>query len=563
METDPLLTSELQSTAPHIIGPVWQKKADGRWYLPEKSLGWDVISWLFKYVRSPGGEHAGEQFIPTDEQARFLLWWYAVNPDGKFTYRAGVLRRLKGWGKDPLSAAMALAELCGPVAFSHFDASGEPVGKPRHAAWVQIAAVSQEQTKNTFSLFPIMIGSALKEEYGLDVNKYLIYSAAGGRIEAVTSSPASMEGNRPTLVLANETQEWVETVGGHDMMGVIEGNVKKSPGGICRTLQICNAHVPGRDSVAERSWEAWQAVEAGQAVDIGLLYDAIEAPPDTPVSEIPSQREDPDGFAAGLAQLRRGIEVARGDSLWLDIDTIIESVLDVRNEITESRRKFLNQINASEDQWIAPYEWDSCQQNVTLEPGDRITLGFDGSKSGDHSALVACRLDDGALFLLKHWNPANYMNHEIPRDDVDAMVHWAWSRYKVMSFRADVREFEAYVDQWSSKYRKKVAVNASPNNPIAFDMRSQQKKFALDCERFLDAVLEKEVVHNGDRLLRQHILQAVRNPTNYDAISIRKVSKDSSRKIDAAVCAVLAWGARQEVLMSKKNRTGKAAVLRG
>jgi phage terminase large subunit-like protein len=93
-------------------------------------------------------------------------------------------------------------------------------------------------------------------------------------------------------------------------------------------------------------------------------------------------------------------------------------------------------------------------------------------------------------------------------------------------------------------------------------MRGNVKRFALDCERFLDAVLEGELSHNGAAVLRQHVLNAHRHPTTYDAISIRKASKDSSRKIDAAVCAVLAFGARQEFLVSPKNRSRKAVVMR-
>ena len=127
-------SSELVPAESHIIGPTWRRKAAGGWYLPEKTLGWGILNWWYKFVRSPGGEYAGEPFLPTDEQARFLLWWYAVDDNGRFAYRSGVLRRMKGWGKDPLAAALALAELCGPVAFSHWDDDGQPVGKLRHAA---------------------------------------------------------------------------------------------------------------------------------------------------------------------------------------------------------------------------------------------------------------------------------------------------------------------------------------------------------------------------------------------------------------------------------------------
>ncbi len=546
----------------HVIGPTWRRKREGGWWLPERSLGWDIINWLAEYVLQAGGPRAGEAFLPTLEQARFLVWWYAVDERGRFAYRSGVLRRLKGWGKDPLVAAMSLAELCGPVAFDRFDSAGNPVGKPRASAWVQIAAVSQDQTRNTFALFPAMASKKLREEFGVELNKTIIYTKAGGMIEGVTSSPLALEGKRPTFVVLNEIQWWVEANDGHGMFGVIEGNVTKSSYGTARYLAICNAHIPGQDSVGERLHDANQAVRAGQAIDTGLLYDALEAPAETPVSEIPHPEDDPEGHAAGIAALRAGLLIARGDAEWLDLDVIIASILDINNPVSESRRKFLNQVNASEDSWIAPHEWDRLQSDVTLEAGDRITLGFDGSKGSDHTALVACRIEDGALVPLKVWNPERYPGKEVPRDDVDATVKWAFGRFKVLGFRADVKEFEAYVDSWSRTYGRKLAVKATPGNPVAYDMRGHKKAFALDCERFLDAVLEGEMTHNGAAVLRQHVLNAHRHPTIYDAIAIRKASKDSDRKIDAAVCAVLAFGARQEFLMSKRNRNRTAVVLR-
>ena len=560
--------AELAPSPPHIVGPTWAKTAEGGWHLPEKTLGWGVIDWLSDYVKSPGGEYAGEAFLPTLEQARFLLWWYAVDGKGGYVYREGCFRRMKGAGKDPLAAAMALVELCGPVAFSHFDENGNPVGKARHAAWVQIAAVSQDQTKNTFRLFPIMVSEKLKSTYGLEMHKFLMYTAAGGQMEAVTASPASMEGNRPTFVIENEIQWWGagpsgEINDGHAMNDVIEGNVAKIPG--ARKLAICNAHIPGYDTVAERVYDHWNDIESGKSVDVGLLYDALEAPADTPVSEIPSEKEDPEGYAEGVQKLMDGLKVARGDSYWLPLEEILLSVLDTKNSITESRRKFLNQVNAHEDAWISPNEWGRValtEPLFALKPGERITLGFDGSKSNDWTALVACRVSDGMLFVVKTWDPTKGPNGEVPREDVDATVRSCFERYEVVGFRADVKEFEAYVDRWGEDFRKTLKVNATPGNPVAFDMRGQTKRFAFDCERFLDAVLERELFHDNDPVLRQHVLNARRHPTTFDAISIRKASKDSSKKIDAAVCAVLAFGSRQDFLMSKKNRATGAVIFR-
>lgn len=549
------------SNKPWVIGPTWQTDDDGEFILPERTLGWGVINWLYEYVLTPGGPHAGLPFLPTMEQVRFLLWWYAVDENGRFAYRQGTLRRLKGWGKDPLAGALALVEMCGPTEFSHFDEKGAAVGKPKFDPWIQIAAVSQDQTRNTFTMFPTLVSPKLKEEHKLELHKTIVYDGRGKMIEGVTSSPLALEGKRPTFIILNETQWWVESNDGHSMQSVIEGNVTKSAYGTCRSLSICNAHVPGQDSVGEKDWDAYQQVASGKAYNTGVLYDALEAPPDTPVSEIPSPDEDPEGFEAGVEKLKDGLKVARGDAVWLDLETIVMSILDIRNPISESRRKFLNQVNASEDSWIAPNEWDRNAADTQLEPGDKITLGFDGSKSSDHTVLAACRVSDGAVFLLRSWDPEKMPDGEVPRDQVDAVVRSAFERYDVVAFRADVHEFEAYVDEWGKDFKRKLKISSSPNNPVAFDMRGKKKQFALDTERFLDAVLEGELVHDGDRLLRWYILNCHRHPTNYDAVTVRKESKDSSRKIDGAVSAILAYSARQDYMLSKKYRKGRGGAI--
>lgn len=554
--------SDLRALPSHYIGPTWQVRRNGEWHLPKKTIGWQVIDWMTEYLKAPEGED-DDPFMPTFEQVRFLLWWYAVDSRGRYAYRSGVLRRMKGWGKDPLVAAMSFAELCGPVAFAGWDKDGEPIGKNRPTAWIQVAAVSQDQTDNTFSMFPQLATPHLVNTYKLEILKTRVHARGGRRIEAVTSSPKALEGKRPTFVIMNEIQWWVESNEGTAMYNVINGNVVKKAGVGSRYLAICNAHVPGQDSVGEKMWDAYRQVQSGSAVDTGLLYDALEAPADTPVSEIPPEDVDPEGFDLGIQKLMEGLEVCRGDSHWLDLEAIVASILDTNNAISESRRMFLNQINAAEDAWMTTAQWESVWRDTTLVAGDEITLGFDGSKSNDYTALVACRVSDGFVQVIRIWNPEDFAFGEVPKDQVDAVVRWCFSHFKIVGFRADVKEFESYIALWTTDFGKKLKVKASPGNPIAFDMRGQTKKFAFDCEKFLDAVQEGALCHNGDKALSVHILNAHRHPTTFDAISIRKASKDSTRKIDAAVAAILAFGVRQEYLMTKGNRrAGGVAVLR-
>lgn len=78
---------------PVYIGPTWSRGPDGLFLLPERTLGWQILRWIEEYV----GGSRGDTFKPTKEQKRFILWWYAIDKQGRFLYRDGVLQRLKGW----------------------------------------------------------------------------------------------------------------------------------------------------------------------------------------------------------------------------------------------------------------------------------------------------------------------------------------------------------------------------------------------------------------------------------------------------------------------------------
>ena len=84
---------------PAYMGKVWERDAIGRFVLPEFTLGWQILKWVTENLLSDeSSEDEIIPFEPTDEQKRFILWWYAVDENGQFVYREGVLQRLKGWG---------------------------------------------------------------------------------------------------------------------------------------------------------------------------------------------------------------------------------------------------------------------------------------------------------------------------------------------------------------------------------------------------------------------------------------------------------------------------------
>lgn len=526
-------------------GPTWQKNEDGTWYLPEHTLGWEVLGWCAKWLRQPDGPDSGQAWKFTPEQARFILWWFAVDERGRWVYDYAHLRRSKGWGKDPIAAVLAAVELAGPARFSHFE-GGKPVGKPTSAPWVQVAAVSKDQTRNTMKLFPGLLSKEAINAFALEVLKEHVFASGGGAIEAVTSSPRALEGGRSSFVIMNETQHWLKNNDGHEMAEVIARNVTKSRDGSARVLSISNAFSPGEDSVAEHDWEAFLAIDQGRSRAKPFLYDSIEAPPDTDLSDDES--------------LREGIRAARGDSHWLDEDRTLEAILDTRNAVSLSRRFYLNQLAAAEDAWLAPHEWDACAVDEVLAPREAIALGFDGSRTDDSTALVACRISDGLITLLNVWEKPELDDEwEVPREEVDAAVYRAFETYEVQAFFADVHPWETYIDKWNAEYGAELTATASRDNAVAFDMRSKTKDFTHGAEKFLQAVVDGELIHSGNKVLTRHAHNARRKPNRF-GVGFAKEHRESSKKVDALAAAVLSYIARDSVRFGaqKPSKQGTA-----
>lgn len=515
---------------------------------PEFTLGWGLLDWSTTRLLQPDGDGAGAPLVFTREQANYLLNYYAVDERGAFVHPNAVFRRLKGHGKDPMIAAQSCMEFCGPARFDRFGSDGLPIGKPVSQPWVVIAAVTREQTRSVMRLFPGMMSPQMVDEYGLDIRQEIIHKGGGGQIEAVTSSYRAAEGIRGTWSAVNESHHWVENNGGHAMFRTIVRNAVKTK---ARYTQFTNSHNPGENSVAEQAWLQYEQVQARQTRDTGSLYDSREAPPDTDMAEEES--------------LRRGLKAAAGDSFWVPVEGYMTEIWDGRTTEAEARRFYLNQIAPEATSWIAPHEWDAvADKTLALQPGEEVTLGFDGSTSNDNTALTACRVSDGAIFTLKVWappkDPKKAKEWQVPREDVDSWVRFAFSTYRVSAAYMDVAYWESYIDLWTRDFHRKLRLKATAKAPLSFDMRSRKRDFAMACEAFLDAVLNKEVAHTGDPLLRQHVLNAQRRPY-LDYVGIGKEHRMSSRKIDAAVTAVLAYTARQDLLRNKKSGNGKGLVL--
>lgn len=174
---------------------------------PKLTLGWEAWTWCRKLTQ-PNGPRAGLNFEPTVDQIRFLLWWYAIDREGRWLFNHGARRLAKGSGKSPFAAVLALIEFCAPVRLARFDtrADGGCIGKPVDMPLVQIAATAESQTANTMRMVRAFApkGSDIVREYNMDPGKTRYYKLPEGTLEVITSSATAAEGSEASFIVADE-----------------------------------------------------------------------------------------------------------------------------------------------------------------------------------------------------------------------------------------------------------------------------------------------------------------------------------------------------------------------
>jgi hypothetical protein len=491
--------------------------------VPERTLGWGVLNWCSTYLAQPNTNSTaskGAIWKFTAEQARFILWFYAVDEYGEFLYGSSYLERAKGVGKSPIGAAVACAELLGPVVFSHFDGQ-KAVGKAHTDPLVQIAAVSEQQTNQTMDLIQgMLIHGRASKYYDLDIARSRVIHKGYGRLERISSSARSAEGARSTFALCEETHGWVPSEDGPNFFETIGRNLGK---GNYRSMQVTNAPLPGELSVAEMTHEEYQRqVESGE---ITLLFDSESVR----VEDI----YNPDEMLPALKWIYR-------NAPWTNYEAIFKKqVLNRANRESMLRRFYLNELVMGESGWLRKADYAQCvQPAMKLKKTDKIALGFRGNASHG-AALVAVRLKDGAIFLLKKWEKPDGAGRdwETPVAKVDGFVRAVLDKYDVALMFCQPQNYQDIIGRWAADH----------DDVVEEFWISNKAKMSKAVEGLETAVISRRMKHNGDPDLQRHILNCHIDEVPQGRL-LRKETPNSSRYIFAAEAAVLAFAAATQAI---------------
>ncbi|WP_244927239.1 phage terminase family protein [Streptomyces eurocidicus] len=253
--------------------------------------------------------------------------------------------------------------------------------------------------------------------------------------------------------------------------------------------------------------------------------------------------------------MRAAVVDAYGDSHWVDVDGIVAAIMDPRTSAAVAYRFYLNNIQENADGWLLKSEWDACRdEDDPILPGDQIAVGFDGSIRGDATGLVGCRLRDGKLFVLHlQENPRDPKNPDWEVDvlAVEAAVKKAFETYRVEWFYGDRPYGQEALGRWSIEYGDDYVFEYWTNRPM---------RMCEATERLHSAVVVGDLKHDGDPGLTRHCLNAVTREVP-QGLLITKESPRSKKKIDLAVCAILAFEGRADAIADGRLHLKRRRVI--
>lgn len=524
-----------------------------------------VPEWIEAHCVVPDGFHAGAPFRMYDFQLTYLANFYLVRADARwipdapllapaFVYRTGMIVGPQKLGKDPMEAAHICVEGVGPALFAGWAVAGdryrcadhgcrcgweyeydpgEPKGMPWPTPRIQITAVSEDQTDNTYGALRPMIDNGPLHDLIPKTGEDFIRLPGGTEcwIRTVTASAPSRLGNPITFASQGEVGLWTKR-NGMTKLADTQGRGLAGMGG--RASANTNAWDPTEESVAQIRWES-------KSTDI---YRQFTQPPASLSFMNKAERRK-------IFRLVYPRDTLREHGGHVDLDSIDAEAIDLANrDAPQAERFFGNRLvqGAGKAFDLERFKDLAVKHAKVVPDGALITIGFDGSKTRDHTALIGTEVASGYQWPLGIWRPESHQG-EIPADLVTAAVDQAFETFDVWRLYADPFFWEDTIAGWAGKYGKDRVAEWATNRPRAM---------ALALRSWSEAQRSGAMSHCAEkdplcRLFTEHVGNAVKKETGYrddDGVLwvAEKDRKGSLNKIDAVPAATLSWEARNDAI---------------
>lgn len=511
------------------------------------TLGPQVCSYIETYLVFGPGDLRGKRAELDDEKRALIYRCYEIYPEGakdangkpiagRRRFRRVGLSLQKGSAKTELAAWIAAVELApdGPVRCDGYDAYHRPVGRPVMDPYIPMVAYTEEQSEDLAyaALKTILELSPISSMFDIGMER-IIRASGDGRAAALAGAPDSRDGARTTFSHKDETHRWtLERLrrAHRTMLANLPKRLLADPW----ELETTTAYVPGENSVAEQTANYARDVAEGKIKDSRLFF---------------FHRQASDGYDWSDATQRRAAltEAAGPTAAWKDIEGISEQWQDPEADLAYLERVYGNRPIADAAQAFNAAKWLEMAAPQCLMPGEKITLGFDGSIRNDSTVLVGTHLASGFQWPVGFWEkpPGSRADWEVPRDEVNQVINEAFTTYDVAALYGDPSKFETWMAEWAGRFGAKRVVAYDP---------TLYRKMATALKAYANAINAGEVPNDGDARMAHHIGNAQKTVQNFrddDGSPLWLINKDrpgSPNKIDASMAGCLSWRARLDAI---------------
>ena len=512
---------------------------------PLHTLGFLRVDWIEAHCRVPGGVYEGEPLTFNGWQLFCSVNHHRIKPDAEvdprrllapFYYRRSVIVGPQKCGKSPWGAGEILCDGVGPSLFAGFAAGGEKyrcsdygcgcgweyeylpgeaMGVPRSKSLLGLLAFAEDQTQNIYEPMQTMIHSGPLAEF-VKVREGFIRLPNRGMILPLTAAAKSKLGRPLTGAVGDESGLYTKANRVLDTWQTIRRGVAGMQG---RTIELTNPWDPMENSAAQQAFES-------RRPDIFRYY-----------------RKPPADLDYRKKRDREKIHaIVYADSPWVDPKTAITPEADelVETDPTQAERFFGNRLVQGLGAFMTEPLWESGYSEPSSET--RICLGFDGSKSGDWTAIRAETID-GFRFTPTYgpddrptiWNPAEW-GGMIPRGEVIAAVDQLFEQFSVERFYPDYDPiWSTQIDDWILRYGEDIV--------IPFKTSTIARMYAA-LARYREDLSEGLTRHDRCPITRTHALNARKVAKSGDQFILGKPSEH--QKIDAEMADVLAHEAASD-----------------
>lgn len=518
------------------------------------SLGGQVVDFIQSYLVHGPGDLRGRPVV-LDKEKRAIIWrMYEVFPKGhpqagRRRFKRCALSLRKGSAKTELAAFIAAVELHpdGPVRCDGFDADGQPVGVGVTDPYIPMVAYTEEQSDELAygALRVILMYSELADDFDIGLER-IMRVGGDGKAVSLATSPDARDGARTTFQLFDETHR-LNNPRLKQAHRTMLANIPKRYLSDAWSLEVTTAPAPGEGSVAEDTMDYARQVHGGAIKDSRLFFFHRQASDEHDL-------ETEEGIRAAV------IEASGPVAEWSDIDGIVEQWRDPTSDKTYLERVWLNRLVRASERAFDVERWkELADEDYEIPDGNWVTLGFDGARWHDSTALVATEIVTGFQQLLGLWErpqalpPGEYW--EVPAEDVDAVVSQAMERWQVWRMYCDPPYWESTVATWAGKYGEKVVIEWWTN---------RWKAMAYAIRAFHTAITSGDLLHDGNEHYQRHVGNAVRKQLTLrddegkPLWTVYKERPDSPHKIDAAMAGILSWEARRDAITAGVGKRVKS-----